>query len=119
MAAEVHLIVGLVKRAEGREQLGFVASLEARSRHDVEDAVRAVAVSGGIAAALRLQIVDIFRVDLRSDIARDIGIGDGNAVDGPGHLVAAAHVKLVVGHPRSGNVVGDRCQTVAEIRAGR
>ena len=119
MAAEVHLIVGLVKRAEGGEQLAFVVALEAGSRNDVEHAIGAVAVSGGIAAALRFQVVDVLGIDLRPDVARDVGVRDGNAVDRPGHLVPAAHVKLVVRHPCSRNVVGDRGQAVAQVRAGR
>ena len=44
VAAEIHLVVGLVKRAEGREQLALVVPLEAGSRHHVEHAVGAVAV---------------------------------------------------------------------------
>ena len=45
VAAEIKLVIGLVKRPESREQLAFVVPLEAGSRHHVEYAVGAVAVS--------------------------------------------------------------------------
>ncbi len=44
VASEIHLVVGLVKRAEGREQLTLAVPLEASSRHYVKHAVGAVAV---------------------------------------------------------------------------
>src|SRR5260370_130745 len=72
VVAEVDLVIGLVKRAESREQLALVVALEARSWHDVEQAIGAVAVGGGITAALGFEVVDILRVDLRPDIAGDI-----------------------------------------------
>src|ERR1700674_324204 len=100
MAAEVYLIVGLVKRAKGSEQLAFVVSLESSPGNCVEDSIRAVAIGRGITAALGFQIVDILGIDLRPNVARDIGVGNGNAVDRPGCLVPASHVKLIVRDPR-------------------
>ena len=72
----------------------------------------------GIAAALRFQIIDVLRIDLRSDVAGDVGVGDRNPVDRPGDLVPSAHVKLIVSDPCARNIVGNRCKTVAEIGAG-
>ena len=117
VASEIHLIVGLVERAEGGDQLAFLIALEASSRDGIEDAIGAVAIGGGIAAALRLQVIDILGIDLRADVAGDVGVGNRNAVDSPGNLVSAAHVKLIVGHPCARNVIGDRGQAVAQIGA--
>src|SRR5580704_1668535 len=39
VAAEVHLIVGLMKRAESSKQLRFIVSFKPRSRDNVENAV--------------------------------------------------------------------------------
>ena len=58
-------------------QFHLVVALEAGARNDVEHAVRAVAIRGRVAAALGLQVVDVFRIDLRADVAGDVGVGDG------------------------------------------
>ena len=44
VAAEVQLVIGLVKRAEGREQFGFIVTLEACARNHIEHAISAVAI---------------------------------------------------------------------------
>ena len=46
VAAEVQLVIGLVERTEGREQFGFVVTLEARARNHIEHAIGAVTVVG-------------------------------------------------------------------------
>ncbi len=51
-------------------------------------------------------------------VAGDVGVGDGHAVDGPRHLVAAAHVQLVVHHVRAGHEVGDHLEAGAGIDTG-
>ena len=95
------------------EELALVVALEAGPRHDIEDSVGAVAISGGIAAALHFEVIDILGIDLWPNVAGDIGIGDRHAIDGPRHLVPAAHVQLIVGDLGAGNVVGDHGQAVA------
>ena len=119
MAAEVYLIVGLVKRAERREQLALIVSLESGPGNCVEDSIRAVAIGGRKSAALGFQIIDVLRINLRPDVARDIGIRNGNAVDRPAHLVSASHVQLIVRDPRPRHVIGNGPQAVAQIRARR
>lgn len=54
----------------------------------------------GISAALNFDRVDILRIELRPDVAGDVGIRHRHAVDEPGHLVAAADMKLVVDEVR-------------------
>src|SRR5258708_33925534 len=102
-----------MERSKCCEKLAFPVSLEAGPGYRVEDAVGTVAIRGRISAALCFEVIDILWVNLRTDVAGDIGIGDRDAVDGPCYLVPAAHVKLVGRNPGPRNVVGDRGQAVA------
>ena len=119
VAAKIHLIVGLVERAESGEEFALVVALEAGARDHIEEAIGAVAIGSRVAAALRFQIVDVFGIDLRPDVAGDVRVGDGNTIDRPGDLVSAAHVELIVRHPGARYVVGDEVEAVAQVRAGR
>ncbi len=118
VVAEVELVVGLEKAAGGDDEFGLAVALEAGAGDDVEDAVGAVADVGGVAAALDFDVVDVLGVDLRAEIAGDVGVGDLDAVDQPADLVAAAHVEHVVGDVGAGDVVGDHGEAVGAIRAG-
>ena len=100
------------------KQLAFAVALESVAGKDVEDAVGAVADVGGVAAALGFERVDVLGVDLRADVGGDLGVGDGDAVDEPTGLVAAAHVQHVVGHVGAGHVVGDHLHAVGAAGAG-
>ena len=95
-----------------------MVALETAARNDVEDAVGAVADVGRVAAALDLDVVDVLGVDLRGEIAGDVGVGNLDAVDLPVELVAAAHVQHVVRHVGAGRVVGDHGHAVGAVRAG-
>src|SRR5207237_5727119 len=97
-----------IKSYSRENKLGFVVTLESRTRRDVENAIRAVAVVGRVASALRLHRVNVLRIDLRTEVAGDIGVRDGNAVDQPGDLMAAANVQLVVDHVRTRDEVGNQ-----------
>ena len=90
-----------VEIAGGKEQFGFAVALESIAGQDVEDAVGAVADVGRIAAALGFELVDVFGVDLRADVGGDFGVGDGDAIDEPTGLVAAADMQHVVASCRS------------------
>ncbi len=59
---------------------------------DVENAVGPVAELRAITATVGFQVIDVFRIKLRSNIAGDVGIGNRNAVDQPTDLVPAANV---------------------------
>jgi two-component system sensor histidine kinase RegB len=49
-----------------------------------------------VATPLHLQIIDIFGVYLRAQIARDIRIRDFHAIDSPRRLMSAADMQLIV-----------------------
>src|SRR5882762_2206136 len=101
VAAEVKLIIGLIEVAGAEDKLGIVVASEAGPWGDVEYAVGAVAIVGGITPALRFHSVDVFWVELGAEVAGDVGVGNRNAVDEPAHLVSAANVQLVVREIRS------------------
>ena len=107
VVAERELDFAGVEVAGGKQKFGFAIALESVAGQDVEDAVGAVADVGGVAAALGFELIDVLGVDLRADVGGDLGVGDGDAVDEPAGLMAAAHVEHVVGHVGAGDVVGD------------
>ncbi len=113
MAAKVELVIGLVEISEARDDFGFLIPFESGARGDVENSVGAVAEIRGIAATLRFQRVNVFRIDLRAEVAGDVGVGDGNTVDEPTDLVAAANVELVVCQISAGNKVRNHREAVA------
>src|SRR5260370_8980070 len=112
MPAEVELVIGLIKISRGKDKLGFIVALESGARRDVEYAVGAVAVVGGVAATLRFESIDVLGIDLRTEVACDVGVGDRDAVDRPTYLVSAADVELVVRQIGTGHVIADHRETV-------
>src|SRR4029077_5160063 len=92
VTAEINLVVGLIPIAEAHDKFGIVVSLKAGSRDDVKDPIRAIAVSGVVAAAFCFEVIDVLGIDLGAYVARNIRIGDGHAVDEPTDLVATADV---------------------------
>ena len=118
VAAEAELIVGLVEVAAGEDEFGFVVALEAGAGNDVEDAIGAVAELGAVAAAIDFDVVEVLGIELGAEVLRDGGVDDGNAVEQPGGLVAAAHVEHVVGDVGAGDVVGDHGHAVGGVGAG-
>jgi hypothetical protein len=102
-----------------------VITLESIAREDVEDAVGSVPDIGLVSAALSLHLIDVFGVDLGSDVRGYFGIRYGNAIDEPACLVAATDVQHVVAHIGSGHEVGDHlhaqcscgARSVVDIRA--
>ncbi len=90
----------------------MTVALKSVAGQDIEDSIGAVADIGGIAAALRFERVDVFGVDLRPDVGGDFGVGNGDAIDEPTGLVAAANVKHVMRHVGAGNVVGDHLHSI-------
>src|SRR5262249_38402015 len=106
--AKADLVVGAVVAAVAGDQLGLARAFEAGGGGHVEHAIGAVAILGRIAATLHLHVVDIFRIELGAHVGGNVGVGDGNAVDGPGDLVPATHVQLVMHHDRTGREVGNQ-----------
>ncbi len=118
MAAEADLIVRLIEIPGADDEFGLIIALESGSRRDIKNAVGAITIIGGVTAALGFDVIDVLGIDLRTDIASDVRVGDGNAVDEPAHLMAAANVELIVRHVRAGNEIGDHRQAVGAIGAG-
>src|SRR2546425_7740431 len=112
VAAEVELIIGLIEVANTEDELGFVVALESGARGDVENAVGAIAVVGGVAATLRLKSINILGIDLRAEVAGDIRVGNRNTVDQPARLMAAANMQLIVDDVSTGHIVRDQGHAV-------
>ena len=113
------LVFGAIEAAVAGDQFGLAIALESGTRDHVEDAISAVAIFGGVAAALHLEVVDVLGIELRPNVGSNIRIGDGNAVNQPRDLMSAANVELIVDHVRAGHVVGDHAQTVGLVGARR
>src|SRR4029077_2739033 len=96
VVSHAELVIGLAEIAAAGDELALAVALEAGARHDVEHPVGAITLVGTVAAALGLQVVDVLGIDLRTEVARDVGIGYLHPVDLPAGLVAAAYVQLVV-----------------------
>ena len=99
--------------------MGLITPLESTAWDDVEHPAGALAVLGGVAAALHLDVVDVARVELRADTAGDVGIGDRDTVDQPVDLMSSSNVKLVVHDVRARDEVGDHRQAVGAIGTRR
>src|SRR6201999_465252 len=108
--AKAQLVVGLEKIAGAEHQFGLPVSFKSGPRSDVKYSVCPVADVGGITAALDFQIVDVFGVDLRAEIAGDVGVRYFDTIDQPAHLVSAPNVQHVVRDVCAGDVVGDHAQ---------
>src|ERR1700732_5016594 len=89
--ADTERIVRLAEVAGAYNELAFVVALEAGARHDVEDAIGAITLTGAVAATFDFQVGDVLRIDLWAQVARDVRIGDPHAIDLPSDLVTATH----------------------------
>ena len=118
VAAKAELVVGLIEISGAEHEFGLAVTLKSGARHDVEDAVGAVSEFGAVAAAADFEVVDVFGIELRPEVRRDVGVGDGDSIDQPAGLMSAANVELVVGDVGSGHEVGDHTQTVGARGAG-
>src|SRR5260370_9736669 len=118
VAAEIDLIIRLIKVAGGEDEFGFVVAFESGAWGDIENAVGAVAVVRGVAAALRLQRVNVPGIDLRAEGAGDVGVRDRDDVEQPTDLVPAADVELVVRQIGAGDVVGNHREAGGPRGAG-
>src|SRR5260370_39645328 len=67
----------------------LVVPLESAARDEVENPVGALAILGRVTAALDFEVVDIARIELRTDVGSDVRIRNGHAVDQPVDLMSA------------------------------
>src|SRR5262249_48378599 len=95
--AETKLVVCLIKVPVRNEQLSLALAFKTTAGNDIENAVSAITVFCRITAALTLQIVDVFWIELRSDSIGDVRVRERHAVDQPSHLMPATNVQLIVG----------------------
>ena len=114
---KIYLVVGLEEIAGGEDYFTFVIALEAGARSRVKDAIGTIAVVGGVATALGFEVIDVSRIDLRADVAGDIGIRNRHAIDEPRSLVAATHVELIVREVAAWNVVGYQGEAIGTVGA--
>src|SRR6266567_5453973 len=115
MIAKTEMIVGLVEAAVTERQFCEAGTLEAGTRRDVEDSVCAISIIGAKRAALCFDKLDVLRIELRTHIAGDIRVRDGNAIDRPCDLVSAAYMQLIVNDRCTRHVVGDGRETVGAV----
>ena len=118
VVAKAEPVIGGVVAAIAEEEFSFFVTLETVLGRDVKDSVDAVTIFGGVAACFRLQIGNIFGIELRSDIGGDVGVGNGDAIDGPSDLMSATDVKLIVDHVGAGNKLSDDFEAGAGVDAG-
>ena len=119
MVPQAKLVIGLVKVARRKYQLTLAIALKAGTRHYVKDAIGTVAHAGPIAPPIHLEVVDILGVNLRSDVAGDVGIGNVHPIDHPAQLMSAAHVQHIVRHVGARHIVGDHRHAVGAARSWR
>jgi len=107
VSSTTDLVVGLVEIPRADDKITLLVALKTGSRHDIEDSVRPVSVGGIVAASQDLEVIDILRVNLRRQIAGNVGVGDGNSIDQPLDLVASSHVQHIVCHVCGRHVIRD------------
>src|ERR1041385_2037953 len=86
------LVVGVVVAAVSENYFALAVTFKAGTGHDIEHAIGAVAVVRGISPALYFEIINILRIELRSDVRRNACIRHWHSIDQPGNLVAPANV---------------------------
>src|SRR5690348_18228083 len=96
MAAQVELIIGLIEIPGAQRKFCLLVAFESRARHHAEHAVCPVAIVCSITASLGLQGIDVLWIDLRAQIARNVGVGNRYAVDKPADLMPASNMQLIV-----------------------
>ncbi len=118
MIAQADLIVGRVVSTVAANHFALSVALKTCARRNVEDSIGTIAVFGAVATGGRLQVVHVLRVKLWPDIRGNVGVRQRHAINGPGHLMAAAHMKLIMHNVGSRNKLRDDAQAVALVHGG-
>src|SRR5208337_1645580 len=95
MRSAAELVVRLIEIPKAEDEITFLVTFKASARRDIEHSVRAVPIGGIVAPLENFQIIDVLGINLRSQIAGDVGVGDGDAVNQPLDLVTSIHMKEV------------------------
>ncbi len=80
---EAQLIIGAVEAPCVDGQIGFAIAFEPAAGHHVQYPLRAVAGVGGQAPTLHLEGFDVTGMELRANVARNVGIGHRHAIHEP------------------------------------
>src|ERR1051325_1985574 len=115
---KVAVVVGVVVAAVSENYFALAVPFKTGTGDYVEHSVGAIAVICGVSAALHFEIVNVLRIELRSNVRGNAGIWHWHSIDQPGNLVTSANVQLIVDHVSAGCVVGDHGQTVGLVGTG-
>src|ERR1700735_822585 len=75
MVPQAELIIRLKEVAQREHEFSLAITLEAAARNHIEDSVGTISHVSSIAAARHFHIIDVLGIDLRSDVAGNIGVG--------------------------------------------
>src|SRR5258708_10821985 len=92
VVAETELAVSGMTAAVCCDKLGFTVTFKTGFGNDIECAVCAIAVFGGLAAALNFDHVEVLRIELRADVGGIVVVGNGDSAVKQGYLLATAYV---------------------------
>src|SRR5262249_20143719 len=82
VVAKTDLVVRAVVAAVTGDEFRLMGTFETGARSHVEDTIGAVAVFRRVASPLDLHVVYVLGVELRADVAGNVGVEHGHAVNG-------------------------------------
>src|SRR3954468_23645966 len=74
VAADIEFVVSLVEIAEAGDKFCLTVTLESCARNDIEYAVSAVSRFSAVTSAVNLEVVNVFRIQLRTNVRSNVGI---------------------------------------------
>src|SRR5205823_5485556 len=83
VAADVEFVISLVEIAKAGYKFCLTVTLESGARNDIEYTVGSVSEFGTVTSAVDLQVVNIFRIQLRTDVRSNVGIRHRHAINEP------------------------------------
>src|SRR5438045_4165384 len=107
MIPKVKPIISAVVMAIAGHPSTLPYPLNAAAGTGIEYAVGPIRKLGGVASALDLNIVDVFRIELRANIAGNICVRHRNTINCPGYLMPASDMELIMNHVTPGHKIGD------------
>src|ERR1700688_1782849 len=119
VTAKTERVIRLIKIARAEYEFGLIVAFETGAGHYVEHPVGSISKFGPVAAAIHFHVVDVFGIELWTNIGSDVGVGHGHAIDEPCCLMPSADMKLIVGDVSSRHVICNHRQTVASVSPWR
>src|ERR1700761_6096923 len=74
VARDAQIVICLSEAPSACDQFPFVVPLQSGARYDVKDSIGAITLVRLIAASLHLEVIDIFWINSRSQIACNVGV---------------------------------------------